>query len=226
MDELMNIYRKYWNNIIELKRKYPDLSNPLLIDISDSYWRQEVKLFIVGQQTNGWFNKELGFSEDLTHIVKLIEGYKKFKFGLNYRNKPFWSVVRKIAKRLIIDIDKEGNIVWSNLNRMDYNSERPSKEIERLLYEKLPLLPEEVRIAKPDLIIFFTGPDFDYIINALFNNPEMTPFSGKEISKLAKVSLKGYNLKGYRTYHPDHLRPQKLENEFIDLIIEDFERDS
>lgn len=222
MEELLNLYKKYWKDILDLKKEYPGLSNPLLINISNSYLRQKVKLFVVGQETNGWLQEELGFSEQLEHIDKLIEGYKDFNFNLAHRfPSVFWNVVEKIEDRLNID---KGGIVWSNLNRMDYNNTRPPEHIKKMLYQKLPLLPEEIKVAKPDLVIFFTGPDFDYIINVLFNNPEMTPFPDKEIRKLAKVSLKGYNLKAYRTDHPGYLRFQKLEDEIINLIIEDFHK--
>lgn len=230
MNELIYLYKKYWNDLIELKKQYQNLSEPLLINIDDSYLKQKTRLFVVGQQTNGWSvgEKEMGSSEDSRHIDELIQGYKDFRFNLGPKKwrSLFWPTVRKIETKLQIN---QGGIVWSNINRMDYKKTggkrgRPPENIERILYEKLPLLPQEIRLAKPHLIIFFTGPYYDNIINALFNNPEMTSFPDKEIRKLAKVNLKGYNLKAYRTYHPNYLRLQKLEKDFIELIIEDFQK--
>jgi len=216
--KLGEMYKEHWENLQSFKKEYR-LSSPLLIKVPKCYERQKTKLFVVGQQTDEWFE---GNSVD-----KLMEEYKNFNFGINYRYTPFWDCVRKLEKELSIN---EGCIVWSNLNRMDDPKNKykcPDRKIEKKMAKNFPFLPEEIRICNPDILVFFTGPYYD-------ENIEEDIFPGVEYEELnnqkrvlAKISLPNFDVEAYRTYHPNYLfrKPKdfgKKGEGIIQSIISDF----
>ena len=205
--QLLNeLYAKHWGNIKELLNKYPELSAPILIKIPTSYLLQDVKLMIIGQQTQGWGDGD---------INDLLDCYEDFNFGEKYYASPFWNITRKIEKALGID---RFAIVWSNLNRCDYNGKRPPIKIEKDLRILFPLLLGEIEILQPDVVIFFTGPYFDEHIKHAFINSRfesVETFTNKELSRINHKLLPQHT---YRTYHPKYLRISRIESKIIEYF--------
>lgn len=213
---LFNLYMENMRSIRNLKSNYEDLSNPLLIDIVEKYSSQNKRLFIVGQQTNSWYDNY--FEKDNKKFVeKLMKNYKnQFKLGINY-NSPFWDFVRKLENSLNI---MEGQIVWSNIFKMDYNGYRPPEKIRDYLINELPLIQNEIKITKPDIVLFLTGPSYDKYIKDIFDGVKFFRIKEKNIKKIAKLDIPSINTKIIRTYHPKYLRLNKLENEMINIITD------
>lgn len=205
-NRLNEVYADAWDRLTEFKKVIPELSGPLLINIPSSYLSQKTRLMIIGQQTQGWSDG---------NISEQLSCYKKFNFGENYYATPFWNITRKIQRALTID---EFSIVWSNLNRCDFDGARPPHSIEKKLISLSSILTSEIEILKPDVVIFFSGPNFDWHISNNFNNPLFSTiqgFSGRELSRVEHKLLPKHT---YKTYHPRYLRQSGIEPRFIEFI--------
>ena len=203
---LNDLYSKHWSEIKDLRNRNPELSTPILIKFPTSYLSQNVKLMIIGQQTQGW--GEGG-------VIDLLACYEDFNFGESYYASPFWNVTRKIER--VLNIDKY-SIVWSNMNRCDFNAERPPPEIEKDLYVSYPLLLGEIEILRPDVVIFFSGPDFDEHIKHSFSGSSFESVDGFTKRELSSINHELLPQHTYRTYHPKYLRISGIEPRFVEYI--------
>ena len=53
--ELENLYRSKWDSLLEVASGLPSkASNPLLIKVDQTYIDSDIKVMIVGQETDGW----------------------------------------------------------------------------------------------------------------------------------------------------------------------------
>jgi hypothetical protein len=151
-NQLYYLYEKYWSNLIKIRDNHQS-SDPLLISAIPEYVSSVKKLMIIGQQTHGW---EVG-----ENIQQLMDGYNNFKVGKNYNHKssPFWTTQYDLYERLNPTSEKYG-FIWNNLLKVDLNKNR-SSQLEEELGKEFPVLIEEIRILKPDVVVFFTGPNYD-----------------------------------------------------------------
>lgn len=213
--KLFKLYRQYWGNITRFKKAHPKLSGPLLMKIKDCYSKQKIKLFIVGQETRGWASKE--------SVEKQGKVYEEFDFGIDYQYKgsPFWKAVRTLEKDFGIS---EGCIAWSNLNRMDFDGVCPEKDIEKKMITEFSLLWQEIEICKPDIVIFFTGPYYDYLIEDNFRKYKPSKVN-KHFNErqLMQLKLPGIHARAYRTYHPNYLSRKKLTKKILKIITTNFQ---
>ena len=224
--KLRRMYEEHWDSLKSFKENNK-LSSPLLIKVPECYTEQKTKLFVVGQQTNGWFEGN--------SVEELINIYERFDFGKYCCDTYFWDGVRKLEEKLGI---KKGCIVWSELNRMDDPNEEDGKRPKRLVEEEMTekfgfLLREEINICRPDILVFFTGPDYDENIKWIFSEKESeVEFNelNKQFSKreLASIDI-DVETKAYRTYHPGYLfrnkNPERLGKKgekIIQSILSDF----
>ncbi|MDI6710309.1 MAG: hypothetical protein QME76_06440 [Bacillota bacterium] len=160
------------------------LSNPLLIDVPDSYLSSPVKLMIVGQQTFGWwgcFGQGLGNDP----VATLLSRYRDFNLGKDYVRSPFWRVAHKLAKG--INATGDCAFVWNNLVKVDQGGKRPDPILEDLICGCYPILESEIKILKPDIIVFFTGPYYDSRIQATFSEVQFADVDGFEVRKLSRL---------------------------------------
>lgn len=215
-EQLAELYNQYWDKIKDLQNKYSELSPAILMKLKEDYAKQEIKLFVIGQQTKGWDRGE--------SVGEQMAEYEEFKFGRNYRynNSPFWRAVRKLENELGIS---EGCIAWSNLNKMDFNDGRPKEEISNEMAENLPLLRQEIKICQPGLIIFFTGPchNYDSLIEynlGQYNKYKIDPLTERE---LIQLKIPEIDAKVYRTYHPNCLSYWKMLDKIVETIVNDFQ---
>jgi hypothetical protein len=105
--------------------------------------------------------------------------------------------------------EPEYAFVWSNLVKVDQNGRRPQPEVEDRI-ARLRLVQTEVRILKPDVVIFFTGSEYDMRLRDTFVDTQFTVCEGD----LAKVSSPELPEKSFRTSHPNRwrwIRGQTLE---------------
>ncbi len=91
-----------------------DLEGPLLMELT-SYYKQPIKLFIIGQETKGWC------CNYKNHDI-LLSTYKNFNVGEKYYSSPFWNITRKVED--LIGIGRY-SCAWSNINRYDHKGGEP-----------------------------------------------------------------------------------------------------
>ena len=204
---LLELYKRHESTIYEIGlRCAENMQGPFLIAPNEGYWRSMPKIAFVGQETNGW-SSERGISEQMT-------AYSKFNLGEAYYSSPFWNVIRKLERALT-----GGNYwsAWLNFNRYDEGGGRPSWDNQRVLSELDFLFLEELKLLAPDVVIFFTGPDYDERLTSLFQATQLpiTGFPTRQLCGIQTSILRGLI---FRTYHPIYLRRSGLEEKVIDAI--------
>lgn len=208
--ELFEVYQQRQSEFEQIAKKLNDvnLHGPFLISPGESYRKSKIKLMIIGQETNGWYNIH-------SKIDGLMKVYEDFNVGKNYSSSPFWNVTRKLERTLEI---KEHSCVWANLNKYDVNNKRPKGKHEQEISHFDNLLISEIEILKPDICIFFTGPTFDYRLKKLYNDIVFQEEENWKKNQL--VTLKHEKLPeiSIRTYHPKYLRMKKFESPFIEFV--------
>ena len=75
-----------------------------------------------------------------------------------------------------------------------------------MIQEAFNVLPAEIEIAKPDVVIFFTGHDYDETIEALFGRITKATIPEYSEKVLARIQDSNGRLPthSYRTYHPGY----------------------
>ena len=213
-EKFRELYQKFWPALEPVLLSDTGMSPPLLLSPPDHYQRQNTRLFVVGQETNTWYNDRLRDKRGDAAIDALMTIYKdEFRLGLKWPT-VFWQAVRDVERRLGIET---GAILWSNLNKADQNDGPPSRQLEEQLLKVFPVLQSELVISKPDVVIFFTGPAYDRLIASSLEGSHFQPVesTGLPEREFAQVKHEVLPERSFRTYHPKHLRLRKM----TDLVL-------
>ncbi len=210
-EQLKNLYANNLTAFNQIRLTFPneqfDLPGPFLMSPNSLYSRQKQRLLIIGQQTKGW-------TYDLD-IEKQLLNYESFNVGVNYYPSPFWNITRKLEKAIGND---PLSCAWTNINKFDLEEDRPYGEFEQAISKLDPILVDEIKIIKPEVCMFFTGPDFDYRIKNIFANIEFVGIGGWNVRQFCRLKHKDLPEMSFRSYHPKALRIQQLEADFIKSI--------
>ena len=63
----------------------------------------------------------------------------------------------------------------------------------------------EVNELKPNLVVFFAGPNYDRFITRVFDDAAFEAISAKPVRQLARVKSHWLPTNSIRTYHPNYL---------------------
>jgi hypothetical protein len=206
-DNLVEIYQKYWPNLLNVISEDDITSKkihyPLLINIPQEYEKMPKKLFVVGQQTRGG-------RKGVQHldINELMLWYKDFNLGQKKGSSPFWYACHLLHQTLNPSAPKYG-FVWSNLIKIDEKNKRPSPDLEEKICSAFPVLPLEIEVAHPDIVVFFTGPNYDSRLKKTFNGLILEPMEGYKPRTFARIVHKMLPYNSFRVYHPVYINRSK-----------------
>ncbi|MFI8644637.1 MULTISPECIES: hypothetical protein [Pseudomonas] len=222
------LYEKFKSDAVLPADLAERASPPLLLSVSDAWVNAEKRVLIVGQETLGWewypgdYYPELkasieNFSDfQKTHngVEALTAGYRDFEFARkqpeNY-NSPFWRAYRSVRSALGEEVEgPETAVLWTNLFKMSVDNgsvyENASAEEAALLREAgSALLLAEIEALAPTSIIFFTGPNYNAHLYAIFPGVELMGFEQYEMEKTSMLSHPTLPVLSFRTYHPAYL---------------------
>lgn len=213
---LRELYRSIWPSVAALPTDQ-GLSLPLLISLADTYPIADLRLLVVGQETQTWYGllgQELGDDP----VERVLSRYAQFNLGAGYPS-PFWDAIRKVT-RLLGTPEKSVGLAWSNLYPCDQNGDRPGEPLGQALLD-MRILPSEVKILDPHAVVFFTGPDYDSALTYLFPSANRADVGASKSQRIHRVEHPDLPTASFRTYHPGYLRRQKQEaaiGTIVDLI--------
>lgn len=215
--KLSSLYESKWSKISDILRVNERLSYPLFMSVPQAYIEAKRKLMIVGQQGYQWgfSKKDSGRDPKWNSTQTLMQEYKNFALGKQYVKSPFWQAANKLYNLLNLN-SPPGGFLWSNLITVDDWNNRPNQAVEQSVCE-LGLLSEEIKITKPDVVVFFTGPNYDARLKDTFKGLEFKNIKNILAPTLAVINHPFLPRSSFRTYHPKYLRLKK-QWEIIDEI--------
>lgn len=239
--QLFELYNHNWSALTHrLKNEKADYTFPFLLHVNEQEWLSaDLKIMICGQETKGWWEHQ---SKALQwNVSDIMDFYEK-----SYHQQKIYSLKGKrhgaffkgfnFFRRHITQINKTSDVkisfICNNLRKIGRSGRQTgvcpiSNQIER---EVFPVFSEEVRILKPDLIIFMTGPSCDSDIvfhfpQAIFNqsNTSSTPNALSIINGISPYSLRCYHPAFYKGFNSELKRNMKgiLDSFLKQLIMEE-----
>ena len=227
--ELQKIYKPYYEELKKRANELPDeTSCPLLMHVFDEYEQSKVKILIVGKETNSWENLKASL-----RLEDIIEKYQEFELGHGYIPKngkkrtlcsPFWNFSRKFyTKSNNVSERKKKGFLWTNISKFDTGHGSRTPENIHRFKEGFELLRIEVKIIKPDVVLFFTGNDYNVNIENDLNLSFEIVDSKLNIVQL-KDPLNIFPKNTYKIYHPNFLYRNKnisheeVSNKILSLL--------
>ena len=234
---LQNLYRMHWKELsLQLNGlNNPDFCSPLLLYVDENKLSAaDYTIMIFGQETRGWGANNILEAD----IDNSITGYQRY-FHINdmkYFDKAkgklsarssFRSGIKYTLKKLKQTKELEEKSVatlWNNINKIGRAKEEVgvSSEVRKIERAFFNVIPHEIAIIKPDLMLFFTGPERDQDI--LFNFPQYKLVPVENISYRSFAALKSINgdTVGFRVYHPSYFKGfyAALNQEHISIIAQ------
>jgi hypothetical protein len=226
-DQLLNLYNSKWDNLcsamqpiladktLELKPTCPLL---LTIGNEEEFNNAEIRLMVYGQETNSWYNE---FHNNQQPIIDNYDSFFNDGECWSYGGQ-FWNGVSRFISSLQTKYpDKKIKSVWNNIVKIGkYNDKGfPPDYIYEVEREHFSVIKDELEIIKPNIVLFFTGPNYDSIVHDNFGKLEkqaLAPYSERQISK---IKLDGVDF-AFRTYHPNYLWRNDIDSYFDTIINE------
>lgn len=205
------------------------------------YVDADLRVMVFGQETNRWTGNEdtgdfgippstafdpevsmeavMGIYEDFyaTYYSESAFRYNGRKYG------TFHHGVNHLAG-LLTDCfhGKRVAYLWNNLVKVGKADGRGfcGENIFRAQLEVFPVIPEEIHILRPDILIFLTG-SYDDILERVFKEATFTALAPFQREEVARITLPGINIPAYRTYHPSARIGKGQKEAFYQAITND-----
>lgn len=202
---------------------------PILLCATEAYCAAQRKVLVYGQETFGWqwgsdlqkcypsypTNWHFGTLHTLADFLKnddavdgLCWGYREFdcaKHQPSNWQSPLWVAFRKIQSWPGV------GALHSNISKVDFQGRAfidcfDALSKDRMIQEQSQIVVDELKILKPDICIFLTGPNYDDIVKAVFPNVTFETVSDVSRREFARMRHPDLPEHAYRTYHPQHLQ--------------------
>ncbi len=235
-DELAELYNSQWGLLQEEASKLSvNAANPLLIKVDQKYIDSDIKVMIVGQETDGWHGKLN--SGGLT-VEKLMDGYSDyFSQRAMHGKRAFWN--RKNYKYFEEELTKcfvnrNVSFIWNNISKIGNDGRgKANPLIKKLERNYFNIFLSEFKILNPDIVIFTTGSSRDSYIKHHFGSdvgfvPKLSLCDGALASEtldlIAEVKLPRFDaVKAVRIEHPNRRTLSNLVS--LQVIKNLFERE-
>jgi hypothetical protein len=226
-DKLRELYASKWEDIREtLLEIYnddpaPEPTNPLLlyVDKEEEWLNADLRVMVFGQNTNSW--EKLG--EPIDHLLNVYNGFFNEGECWSYGG-SFWNGFARFKS--ILDAkypDKQIHYLWNNIVKigLDGSSDYPTENIRKAEHDFFHVIPNEVNILQPDMLLFLTGPGPNYedAIRRNFGEISYTaipPYTERHVARLAIEQVR----LAFRTYHPGYLWRKDIDGHFKAIVQE------
>jgi hypothetical protein len=188
-----------------------------------------------GQETNGW-GDIYGHGKTVEEIRNSYEGFFNSKYCYEHYCKYFFNGIKQIITLLQKrNADKKIGHLCNNVVKMGYNGEGkkfPDKFYGDIVKPHLNgIIVEEIKILKPDYIVFLTGPTYCHVIDDVFGTPKRKPVEGFKPNQLCEAIISNEKMpsvkKSFRTYNPGYLqwKGKDVRENYFNKIIEEITQD-
>lgn len=193
--------------------------------VDESWWTDaDLKVMVFGQEPLNW---PMPILDDGSQVQSddFVELYQRF-YSDNYKGEYFLTDSdNHLAKNKFFSMgfngimsgikdfvlgeqysDKKVAYLWNNISKLSVGGRKGVDcGIHNLEKEYFHVIPQEIEILKPDVLIFLTGPGqntyYSYIQDNFNVKGSPIPLAGNDIDAVAKLDIEGISL-AYKTYHP------------------------
>jgi len=204
--QLADFYRQVKARAPDNYESFAELVGPDLIWVDDEYLKAQPRVAIIGQQL---LEGDYTYPEFVKNweVDDAIEEYIKFDYGVKYYSTPFWQFFHQV--RTLQHGPNAGRrmVLWTNLVKFvatDESSILWKPYAEAALQLQQDMLTTELAIVRPDICLFVTGPDYDFVLKRYFGGILFEPLDlpVRQFARLVHPRLPRHS---YRTYHPNYL---------------------
>lgn len=209
-EELLKLYTN-WTPIFketESKIQSSNLNGPFLMSPGSSYCDQKIRLLVIGKESFGWY-------KEIDNPEIQMKNYENFILSSDSKGSPFWNIISKIKTLLG---NQRFSCLTTNINKFDVDKKSPKGKNLEIISGIDSMLIDEIRISKPNVCIFFTGPSLDFRIDSIFSGIEFIEIPGFKVRQLCQLKHQALPKHTFRSYHPNYLRLSKREPRFIEAI--------
>lgn len=208
------------------------------------YTKADIKVMFFGKEPNGWEKgTDVGdtmaayedFLDDNYVAIEGNGGY--FSSGSSFFKRGINGIMAEIKNNLLNEYPgKRVSMIWNEISKLSTRTNkgggRVSPEVHEIENKYFHVIPQEVKILQPDILIFFIGPGFEgndyykYILENFKLTGDPSPLDGFPINDIAKLPIEGVKF-AYKTYHPGY-SPKDANTfhwKFYDAIIKDIKKD-
>ena len=193
--------------------------------VDESWWTDaDLKVMVFGQEPLNW---PMPILDDGSQVQSddFVELYQRF-YSDNYKGEYFLTDSdNHLAKNKFFSMgfngimsgikdfvlgeqysDKKVAYLWNNISKLSVGGRKGvDSGIHNLEKEYFHVIPQEIEILKPDVLIFLTGPAqntyYRYIQENFNVKGSPIPLAGNDVDAVAKLDIEGVSL-AYKTYHP------------------------
>jgi hypothetical protein len=225
-EQLNALYAGKWGAISEaLHEEAQDgkvtPTNPLLLHVgNEAVWQNAaLRVMVFGQETNDW---EKHPDKSIKHLCGVYDGFYN-KGACYHYGVHFWNGIKHFKETLAEkNPNKQIAYLWNNIIKIGKAGEkgRPPKDIYAQEHLHFHVIPEEVNILQPNVLLFFTGPNYDDVIRDNFGKVGYTavpPFGERQLARLSIPALPGI-ASAFRTYHPHYLWQHGINSYFKAMV--------
>lgn len=211
-EQLKDLYTSKWEEISNMLQSFneedPDdeanmATHPLLIKANEEYENADNKIMFFGQETNEWN----GVFEEGIDIDSVTNVYDEFYLQKGYEKygKPFWNFVRSLKN---IESEKKIGYIWNNVLKIGKSDVgTPQQGLINYTLDFFNVIPQEIEILKPKVLLFLSGHTYDEHIKKSVGNFTVVPIVGFTTNELCILKFDDINVDlAIRTYHPGYLQ--------------------
>lgn len=227
--ELISVYEIEMNKLDSELKVYNEsvskdkrATNPFLIAVCDNYKEFKNSIMIFGQETNGWCRecgKASEFSNSLNKSLKIYDSFY-LKDGIYKYRGPFWNEFKRIKRE--VTKTKDAVFVWNNINKIGRIGKGNVEEINKIQFSKFDVIRDELKILKPQILVFLTGNDYNHFIRQNIENFKELKLSDS-ITELKFVNEFSH-LKAFKTFHPNALYRKGKNKTVISNLIKEIKK--
>jgi hypothetical protein len=233
---LENLYKSKWDMISNklgiwqedtIKEDGPDdnsnkATHPFLIKTDKNYESADFKIMIFGKEPNVWGNEfNEGIFEEGVDIDSVISIYDKVYLQNLYEkdSRPFWNFVKGLKN---IQFEKKVGYICNNVLKIGKSKSGPPQQgLINYTLDFFNVIPQEIEILKPKVLLFLSGHTYDEHIKKSVGNFAVVPIEGFTTNELCILKFDDINVDlAIRTYHPGYLqRKQELKKTITETIM-------
>ena len=131
----------------------------------------------------------------------------------------FWNGISRCVQLVEQEINEKFGVVWNNIIKVGKCGKgAPTESIQDIQFEHFNVFKKEIEILKPDLLIFFSGPNYDYQTKKAFGKIEKKLVDGFTERQLCELEILNTAL-AFRTYHPNYLWRNDINKFLIPIVL-------